>query len=144
MILYLDTSALVKRYFQEPYSDDVLSKWESATQIVTSAVAYAETMATIHRKKREENLKDALIMKISNMFRQDWKSFIRVKVNEQLNRYIDRVVKKYPLRGFDAIHLASAILIQERIPEKFLFACFDDRLVRAAKSEGFETFPYNA
>ena len=63
MILYLDTSALVKRYFQEPYSDDVLSKWESATQIVTSAVAYAETMATIHRKKREENLNDALIMK---------------------------------------------------------------------------------
>ena len=96
MILYLDTSALVKRYFQEPYSDDVLSKWESATQIVTSAVAYAETMATIHRKKREENLKDALIMKISNMFRQDRESFIRVKVNEQLNRYIDRVVKKYP------------------------------------------------
>ena len=77
------------------------------------------------------------------MFRQDWESFIRVKVNEQLDRYIDRVVKKYPLRGFDAIHLASAILIQERIPEKFLFACFDDKLVRAAKSEGFETFPYN-
>jgi predicted nucleic acid-binding protein len=25
MILYLDTSALVKRYFKEPYSEDVIN-----------------------------------------------------------------------------------------------------------------------
>ncbi len=31
MILYLDTSALVKRYFKEPHSNDLLSKWKEAT-----------------------------------------------------------------------------------------------------------------
>ena len=142
MILYFDTSALIKRYFQEPYSDDVLSMWKSATQIATSSVAYAETMATIYRKKREENLKDTLIIEISNLFREDWESFIRIKVNDQVNKYVDRAVKNHPLRGFDAIHLASAILIHERIPEKCLFVCFDERLVRAAKLEGFEIFPF--
>jgi predicted nucleic acid-binding protein len=35
MILYLDTSALVKRYFLEPYSEEVISKWRAATEIVT-------------------------------------------------------------------------------------------------------------
>lgn len=141
MILYIDTSALVKRYFQEPYSDEVLSKWKAATHIVTSFVAYAETMASIFRKKREEGLADRLIQKIADLFRQDWESLIRVEVNSELNGYIDRVVKGYPLRGFDAIHLASAMVIRERIPEDFVFVCFDDRLASAARSEGLETFP---
>lgn len=45
MILYLDTSALIKRYFREPFSGAVLSKWTDAEAIVTFAVTYAETMA---------------------------------------------------------------------------------------------------
>lgn len=141
MILYLDTSALVKRYFYEPYSDDVISRWKSATQIVTSFVAYAETMASMYRKKRESALADTLIRKIADSFHHDWESFIRVEVNYKLNGYIDRVVEKYPLRGFDAIHLASAIVIHERLSEDFVFVCFDERLTGAAQLEGLETFP---
>jgi len=141
MILYLDTSALVKRYFREPYSDEVLSRWQSATQIVTSSVAYAETMGSIYRKKRETGLADPLIRKIVDSFCLDWESFIRVEVNDELNRYIDRVVEGYPLRGFDAIHFASAMVIYERLPEDFLFVCFDNRIANAAQSEGLKTFP---
>lgn len=141
MILYLDTSALVKRYFYEPYSDDIISRWKSATQIVTSFVAYAETMASLYRKKRESDLADTVILKTIDSFHHEWKSFIRVEVNDALNGYIDRIVKKYPLRGFDAIHLASAIVIHERLSEDFLFACFDDRLTSAAQLEGLEIFP---
>lgn len=141
MILYLDTSALVKGYFREPFSDDVLSRWQSATQIITSSVAYAETMACMYRKKREADLAHTLIRELVGSFHRDWESFIRVEVTDELNGYIDRAVKKYPLRGFDAIHLASAMVIHERLPEDFVFACFDDRLARAAQSEGLETFP---
>lgn len=141
MILYLDTSALVKRYFQEPYSDEVITRWESATQIVTSFVAYGETIAAIHRKKREADIADTLIRKIADSFQQDWESFVRVEVNDGLNGYIDRVVERYPLRGFDAIHLASAMVVHEVLLENFVFACFDDRLARAARSEGLATVP---
>ena len=141
MIMYLDTSALVKRYFREPYSDEVIFRWKSATHIVTSFVTYAETMASIYRKKREADIADTLIREIADSFHQDWESFIRVEVNDELNGYIVRVVEGYPLRGFDAIHLASAMVIHERLPEDFVFACFDDRLARAARAVGLETFP---
>jgi uncharacterized protein YcbX len=47
----------------------------------------------------------------------------------------------YPLRGFDAIHLASARLVHENLPEDFIFACFDHSLARAAQAEGLNTFP---
>lgn len=141
MILYLDTSALVKRYFQEPYSKKIISKWKEADEIITSSVAYAETMASIHRKKREANIGDKTIKKIINLFQTDWQSFIRVEVTDELNEFIDRAVKKYPLRGFDAIHLASCLMVNKRLPENLLFACFDHRLTHSASSEGLETFP---
>jgi len=143
MILYLDTSALVKRYFRESYSDEILSAWKVAAQIVTSFVAYAETMASIYRKKREARLDDLLIREIAGSFRRDWESFIRVEVNEELSEYIDRVVEGYPLRGFDAIHLASALAIHKVFPDDFVFACFDDRLACAAKSEGLQVMGFN-
>ena len=139
MILYLDTSALVKRYFREPHSDKVISGWKSATQIVTSFVAYAETVASVYRKKREAGLADSLIQKIVRSFQEDWQGFIRVEINDELNEYVDRVMERHPLRGFDAIHLASAIVVHERCPENFVFACFDDRLSLAARLEGLET-----
>ena len=141
MILYLDTSALVKRYFREPYSDEVISRWRSAEQIVISAVAYAETTAAMYRKKREADFADTLLRKLLDSFSRDWESFIRMEVNDELNGYVDRVVEGYPLRGFDAIHLATAMIIRERLSEPFIFACFDDRLLQAAQAEGLETFP---
>ena len=141
MILYLDTSALVKRYFREPFSNEILARWQSAAQIVTSSVAYAEAMAALYRKKREADLPDTLVGELVESFHRDWGSFIRVEVTDELNTYIDRAIERYPLRGFDAIHLASAMVVHERLPEDFVFACFDDRLARAARSEGIETFP---
>lgn len=141
MILYLDTSALLKRYFREPYSDDIISMWTSASQIVTSFVAYAETVASMHRKKREADLEDTIIRKTIELFQRDWMTFVRVEVNDELNGYIDRMIERHLLRGFDAIHLASAVVIHENVPGDFVFACFDDRLTRAARSEDLETFP---
>jgi predicted nucleic acid-binding protein len=143
VILYLDTSALVKRYFKEPYSDQVIAKWQDATEIVTSSVAYAETLAAIHRKKRESALKDDLVKKISDALRTDWNSFIRIQVNDELNGYIDKAIEGHPLRGFDAIHLASAMIMNEMFPDNVLFTCFDQTLTRAAISEGIKTFPAN-
>ncbi len=141
MILYLDTSALMKRYFKEPHSNELLAKWKEATQIVTSSVAYAETMASLYRKKREVNLSGKIFNRLVKSFQLDWESFIRVEVNDDLNETIHKVVAKYPLRGFDAIHLVSAIITHERINEAFLFVCFDQRLVNSAQMEGLATFP---
>ncbi len=140
MILYLDTSAILKRYFQESFSGEVESKWNQAEAVVSSAVAYAEAMATMYRKKKEAGLDDKTMQKTGNAFKTDWNSFIRVEVSNELNPYIDKLFQKHILRGFDAIHLASAIMIHERFPKEFFFACFDQRLNQAARLEGLESF----
>jgi len=141
VILYLDTSALVKRYFEEPGSRRLLSKWKEASEIVTSSVAYAEALAAFHRKRRESGLEDELFGKVLEAFRLDWKSFVRVEVTDELNEAIDQALEKHPLRGFDAIHLASAVVVGQTLAEPIVFACFDERLAQAAVDAGMETFP---
>ena len=141
MILYLDTSALVKRYFKEPYSEEVVSRWREATEIVTSSVAYAEAMASFYRKKRATAFEDELMEQIVSDLRADWHSFIRIQVNDELNEYIDKAIEAHPLRGFDAIHLASAMIMHEKFQADLLFTCFDKRLTKAAQAEGIRTFP---
>ena len=141
MILYLDTSALVKKYFKEAGSEELIDSWKAATEIVISSVAYAEAMAVFHRKRRETHISPRISATILNSFQRDWESFIRIEVTDDLNESINRITAAYPLRGFDAIHLASALLIYESIPEDFWFACFDRILLQAAQGEGLETLP---
>lgn len=141
MILYLDTSAIVKKYFKEPGSSEVVSRWKEALEIVTSSIAYAETMAAIYRKEREINVNRAIFESILDSFHEDWRSLIRVEVTDDLNKSIHALLIKYPLRGFDVIHLASALSIREKLPESFVLACFDRRLCQAAQTEGLDTLP---
>lgn len=144
MILYLDTSALIKKYFKEEGSEDVISLWKQTEAIITSTVAYAETLAAVYRKKREvATINERIFESVRVLFLKDWNSFIHVDVNHNLNKRIEEVLSAYPLRGFDAIHLASALIVSERIPENFIFVCYDKRLLSAAKSEGLEAFPGN-
>jgi predicted nucleic acid-binding protein len=144
MILYLDTSAFLKKYFRETGSDEIIARWKDATGIVTSSVAYAEALASIHRKKRDLKSNNDIFENIIHLFRRDWHSIIRVEVTDELNDWIDKMDSHYPLRGFDAIHLASALIVHDRLPEKFLFACYDNKLLQAAQSAGLQTLPERA
>jgi predicted nucleic acid-binding protein len=141
MILYLDTSALLKKYFKESGSAEVISEWKKADAIATSMVAYAETMAAVLRKKAETEVAPSLFKKILRDFGKDWESFLLVEVTSGLNEKIDKLVETYQLRGFDAIHLASALTIHQTNPGDFIFACYDHKLLQAAQLCGLQTLP---
>ncbi len=64
-----------------------------------------------------------------------------MEVTNDLNEIIDRILATHSLRGFDAVHLASALLVYEKVPQDFLFACFDRKLIEAAQIEGLNIFP---
>lgn len=53
-----------------------------------------------------------------------------------LNEEIERLVREYPLRGFDAIHLSSTLMIKTSGNIPIQFACFDRALNETALKEG--------
>lgn len=137
MILYCDTSALVKRYVEEEGTAEVDALWDKAIEVATSTVAYAEGKAAFRRKTREGVLSRRGYTRAVAVFNEEHLSFVLVQIGPQLNMIVQRLVEKYPLRGFDAIHLASALIVKEGWVD-VVFACFDKGLNRAAKREGLK------
>lgn len=134
MILYLGTSSLVKLYFEEPYSD-LVRQWVKEAEIVASCrVAYTETMSALDVRFKKHDISKNDFVKFIKEFEKDWPNFLTVDFDE-----IDaaRLVKKYDLRRFDAIHLSAAKLLRNESKDISLcFSSFDKTLCKAALAEG--------
>ncbi len=133
MLLYLDTSSLVKLFIEEQHSDRV-REWADAVDVVlTCRVAYAEAVSAFSRRHREGGLRLADYRKVMQAFDGQWESFGRLEFDE---RVAGRLAAKHALRGFDAIHLSAArMLISDARGTSIAFSSFDNRLNRAAAKE---------
>lgn len=141
MILYLGTSSLVKLYAQEPYSD-LVREWVREAEIVaTCRVAYTEIISALDIRFASKDLTksdyDLLVKGIS----RDWSRLAVVDFDEL---EAGRLVKKYGLRRFDAIHLSAAKIIKKAQDGPSLsFSSADERLCGAAAAEGLRVLYFD-
>ena len=136
---YFDSSALIKRFVEEAGSNRVEALIEAEPAPATSKVAYAEVHAGLARKLRERGLTPAAHRSASRTFDADWPAYVRVELVDPLLVLARDLVQRRPLRGFDAIHLASALRLRDQIGGEVLFVASDDRLLAAAAGEGLAT-----
>lgn len=137
MILYLDTSSLVKLYVDEDCSDIVREWVEEAEAVATSRVTYPEALSAFARRWNRGDLMDEEMTLARESFAGDWPVFLLLPVDE---RRAGGLVIEHLLRGFDAVHLAAAKDLAERFPsEEVVFSTFDGALLRAARAEGLST-----
>ncbi|HEX7528241.1 MAG TPA: type II toxin-antitoxin system VapC family toxin [Thermoanaerobaculia bacterium] len=135
MIIYLDTSSLIKLYVEEKGSRLVRELVERAALVATSVVTYAEARAALSRQRREGGLTAAGFGQAKNDFEQDWPRYLAVEVSEVVYRRAGDLAEKHHLRGFDSLHLASCLsLYGEGVPQ-IRFSSFDEALNRAARKE---------
>jgi predicted nucleic acid-binding protein len=115
-VFYLDTSALVKRYAQEPGTAWVLSLTDVAAEhdLYTVRVTGPEMIAALFRKSRRGEISPEEARRSAENFRADWEH--QYQIVEVTARVADRAMElaeKHGLRGYDAVHLASALALQE-------------------------------
>jgi uncharacterized protein len=138
VILYLDTSSLVKLYVEEQGSEEVREQVAGATVVATSVIACVEASAAFARKRREGGLSDEGYGHVSGAFRQEWGSYLAIGVSEAIVTLAGDLAGRHDLRGFDAIHLASALALRDRTQSAVAFSCADGRLRAAARAEGLD------
>jgi predicted nucleic acid-binding protein len=141
MICYLDSSAIVKLYVDEEASDTVRELVDSSVVVATSGVAYAEVRAAFARGLREGALDEAGYRRAVASFHADWPTFLCLEAVNSLLFLAGDLTEEYRLRGFDAIHLAAAIVLQRKVKEPITFACWDSRLWEAAVTHGLSVLP---
>lgn len=142
MILYLDTSSLLKLYMEEPGTSEVEERAREAEVLATSVIAYPEAHAAFSRRQREGHLTRAELRKALNRFQETWARMLVVLLSLPLAARAGNLAVKHRLRGMDAIHLSSYVdLLDGRESADFL--SHDTRLMRAARKEARidRTFP---
>lgn len=133
MVVYLDTSALVKLYVEEEEGGELVRRAvEKSERTATSTIAYAEARAGLARKQREGLFTAEELRRAVSDLDDDWLTYARLNVSNPVVRQAGELAERHALRGYDAVHLASAVRLSERF-EDLRFLAFDDRLNDAAR-----------
>lgn len=141
MKLYLDTSALVKLYVEENGSATVREALATAETVATTSIAYVEACAAFARRRREGLLSRGDYRRTIQDLQSDWDRYLLLEVTTELIRSAAELAAIHPLRAYDALHLASAKVLQQRLHGPIGFACWDSRLSTIAKREGLSLVP---
>ena len=140
MILFCDTSALIKLYIKEDFSAATRTLARSASAMAVCRVSWAEAMAALARRSRESPADTKVIAAVRARLRADWARYAIVEVTQPLVELAGEYADTFALRGYDSIQLAAARVLQEAANEELHFACFDGRLNKSAKVLGMLTF----
>ena len=135
MVVYLDTSSLVKLYVEEEDSPQVVDLVRSSTVTATSLVAYAEARAAFARRLMEQAFTRDEYGRLIAAFNKDWENYLLVRVTRELVRMAGDLAEKHGLSGFDAIHLSSAVSLRRELSGPVLFSCSDRKLQKASQRE---------
>lgn len=136
MNLYLDTSSLLKLFIREHSSEGVRDIVARAARRSTSRISTPEARGGLARAARGLRLTPDELHIAETELRSLFEGMQVVDVTAALLEDAGDLAVGYYLRGLDAIHLASAVTLQNALGEPITFSAFDDRLNQAAADCG--------
>jgi len=136
VILFCDTSALLKLYIVETGSAALKALIADAEAVAVCRIAWAEAHAALSRRAREVPQDATLIEQAKRALAADWPRFVVLEIDQALVELAGEYADTFALRGYDSIQLASAFETGRIAQTPIHFACFDARLNKAAKVLG--------
>jgi predicted nucleic acid-binding protein len=133
MILFCDTSALIKLLIDEPESDQMQQASSNAEAIAVCRITWAEAMAAMARRQREDPMSGDDIDLARGRLTQNWNDLTIVEVSQSLVETAGRFADGFALRGYDSVQLAAAHELRKSTEQTLTFVSFDRRLRQAAQ-----------
>ncbi|MDP1818273.1 MAG: type II toxin-antitoxin system VapC family toxin [Acidimicrobiales bacterium] len=130
MTLYVDTSALVRRYLHDRHRPLVLAAMAGEPAWAASSLVRTEAQVTLHRAAVSSRQQATLWREL----REEWDAFWVVPLDERCMARAVELGATFGVRIVDAVHLAAA----DRLPGPVRFLTFDRRQIPAADALGFE------
>jgi predicted nucleic acid-binding protein len=133
VILYCDTSALLKLLVSEAGSDQMQQAGSDADAIAVCRITWAEAMAAMARRQREDPVSSEDLEQARQQLIQVWEHCSIVEVSQNLVESAGRYADAFALRGYDSVQLAAAHELHRTTAEPVTFASYDRRLNQAAQ-----------
>jgi predicted nucleic acid-binding protein len=142
-LYFLDTSALVKLYVQEPGTERLLHLVSNSSEnrIAVLSLSVVEVRSAIRRRQRTGDIdQDAANLILDSLQKHMESKFLRQVVNNALIDTALEMVDRYTLRAYDAIQLAGCLVLGAIERRTSTFVCSDRELLNAARSENVAVF----
>ncbi len=137
-VVYFDASALVKLVVEEIGSEVATALWDAADVVVTSRLAYPEVRAALASAFRDGRLS----AEDQPLATQDWEGYwSRLRIVEATSvvaSLAGDVAEQFALRGYDAVHLASVLVLDD---PQVIVAAWDHRLRRSVRAARLRIAP---
>jgi predicted nucleic acid-binding protein len=139
VILFFDTSALVKFFHREAGTDVVVSLiTDRENRVWLSELARLEFACAVHRRYRMKEIEEDQLEKALDGFSSECARFNTRKIGsavlDEAEALVNRLGKSVGLRALDAIHLATFSLFNQF--DEMPFVATDEVLLNAARSIG--------
>ena len=139
---YLDTSALLKLLVDEPGSAEVRTAARNASVLLCSRLGRTEAAVSLARMVHLGRLAAADLPHLLGNLDDYWDQSIQeIPLSDEVLEQARNLAQRFPLRTYDAIHLASArearIMLRAVSEGEMSFLAFDKNLSAAAKALSF-------
>jgi uncharacterized protein len=139
-LVYFDSSALVKLVVEEDGSDLVAELWDNCDAALSSRLAYPEVRAALATSARNHDLGDEDLLAAEQAWEEFWAATRPVELTPTVEQQAGQLAKSHALCGADAVHLASALAIND--PD-LVVAVWDRRLHVGVLAAGARVAPAN-
>jgi predicted nucleic acid-binding protein len=130
MTLYVDTSALVRRYLHDRHRPLVLEAMSGEDAWCASVLVRSEAQLALHRASVTSRQQRDLWRTL----RDEWEAFWVVPLDDRAMARAVELGATYGLRIVDALHLAAA----DRLPRPVRYLTLERQQIPAADALGFE------
>lgn len=137
-LVYFDSSALVKLVIEEPGSELAAALWDGADSVITSAIAYPEVRAALAAARRDNRMDDPAYRIAKRDWQRYWRGLRIVLATTDLLVSAGAIAERYDLRGYDAVHLASGLILDD---PSAVVATWDKRLRVGVTAAGLSLAP---
>ena len=133
MILYCDTSALLKLFVDEAGSDRMVRACDSFETIAVCRITWAESMSAFSQRSRLKGANQTALSQARTALEQTWQNFAIAEITQPLVEKAGLYAEAFALRGYDSVQLAAAHNLHDQFSLPLTFACFDRCLNLAAQ-----------
>jgi predicted nucleic acid-binding protein len=137
-LVYFDASAFVKLVVEEAGSELAVDLWDGCDAACSSRTAYPEVRAALAAAARNHDLDADDLAVAERTWDRYWTATRLVELTPAVERNAGRLASLHALRGADAIHLASAMAIED---PNLVMAVWDRRLHAGAVATRFRVAP---
>ncbi len=139
MIVFCDTSALMKLYAQEAHSDLMRATVDGSAKCLVSLITWAEMCAAFGLKQRTQQRCEAQATSGLQRLHNEWDNFHQIAIDPPLINDAGRLALRFGLRAYDSVQLASAQRVHQQLGNLVTFCCFDKQLNTAASALAIPT-----